>query len=1113
MSATHARTVRKIMALLAAGTLALTGAGVIVLSTAQSAAAADLTITSPEGAYPGIQLAPTLTVAGTADAGELITVTSGLAGATDCQATADAGGAWSCDITNMPNTNAFSISAERPYTGGVDFASKPVRGVLLPPVVTSANPMLTNASTTTVTGNFAISSGETVTVDVDFGSGLVCSTTSNYITGDWSCTMTLPEGTYVGVPVTQTVSYGAATTTSNPTYIDVVVDYTAPPTPTILSPGESYPGTTPTYYTSDLSPTVSGTGEPGTTTWVTYGADSSQQFMNEFCATTVDPGGSWSCPSPTTFAVDEHIMLAVYGTDSAGNSSLNPEGVPAMELVFLPAPDAPEFSSPTDGYSSANPYVYFSGFFTGPSYPVTVLVNGEPTCEPTMGEGDWNCSGGPYAPGSYTATVFVTDGDGTQSAGVSRSFTIEQPALSDPSIDSPSGSEGGVFSSVTTPLIQGTAVPNATVTVLYHEGIGSGSYGTYCTTSADESGYYACSGIPLVPEQSYTFGAQQVGPLGNESPGTAELMYYTVLAPPSTPTVDTPSGGYSAVNPYVYFSGFSNYPVSVLVNGSQTCEVSNGEGDWSCTGGPYAPGSYTATIVATNWEGTQSEPVFRAFTIEAPFSLPTLPDPVPVTVPTPTFTPTPTPTPSATPPALEVVLAITDKAGTDLTGKPIKAGQTVVITGSGAPAGATAVIELHSDPITLGSTTAKQDGTFSLTALIPKTIEPGEHHFVAIVTPAGQASATFETVATIEPPDEDPAPEKASEQPDRDDVIAFLAGLGGSAGNGFDSPSSFTSSLKTATEFRLTPALLGAAGLIAAAFLLLVAFPAELLESTVRANYDRVFGWVAPIKRRLGRIGHAIKRIPVNTWVATVGIIALTALILGFSDPGFGFNGSSVRLWIALVVSIVLLNVVLSTIVMSVAKRKFSAPGTLVPMPAALILVVLSVLISRIIGIQPGFLFGVVLGVAFAIELKKRQDALLVLLGIGLSLVIGVAAWLGYTALATSGAAEPGFWHLLAQETLAATTVEALATMTVALLPLTFLDGKTLFEWNKWVWAGTYIVAIVAFVVVILPLSDNWGQMSAPLLGWGAFFAGFAVLAVGIWAVFRFMPMKVKPAA
>jgi hypothetical protein len=79
----------------------------------------------------------------------------------------------------------------------------------------------------------------------------------------------------------------------------------------------------------------------------------------------------------------------------------------------------------------------------------------------------------------------------------------------------------------------------------------------------------------------------------------------------------------------------------------------------------------------------------------------------------------------------------------------------------------------------------------------------------------------------------------------------------------------------------------------------------------------------------------------------------------------------------------------------------------------------------------------------------------------------------------------------------------------VALLPLEFLDGKKIFQWNKWAWAGTYVVALVAFIVVVLPLSGNWGDMSAPLFGWGAFFAGFAVLVIGVWAAFRFVRPKV----
>ena len=126
----------------------------------------------------------------------------------------------------------------------------------------------------------------------------------------------------------------------------------------------------------------------------------------------------------------------------------------------------------------------------------------------------------------------------------------------------------------------------------------------------------------------------------------------------------------------------------------------------------------------------------------------------------------------------------------------------------------------------------------------------------------------------------------------RAELSRRCAGLEGTDG-GFDAPSTFSSTLKTTTQLKVSPALIGATGLLTSAFLLLVTFPAELLESTIRENYGRAFGWTVPIKRRLASIRARLTAIPVNNWVASLGLIAVTALILGFSDPGFGFTGSS----------------------------------------------------------------------------------------------------------------------------------------------------------------------------------------------------------------------------
>lgn len=230
--------------------------------------------------------------------------------------------------------------------------------------------------------------------------------------------------------------------------------------------------------------------------------------------------------------------------------------------------------------------------------------------------------------------------------------------------------------------------------------------------------------------------------------------------------------------------------------------------------------------------------------------------------------------------------------------------------------------------------------------------------------------------------------------------------------------------------------------------------------------------------------------------------ILVAAILLGFADPDFGFTGTSVRLVLAMIVAVVAINVGISLVVARVARRAFDVTSVLRPMPAALVIVALSVLVSRLAGISPGFLFGVVLGIAYARELRLRDEARLAVLGVGLTVAAGVLAWLGY-GIATALWAGQGFLNNLAIEVLAAITLEALGTLLVALLPIEFLDGRTLFRWSKAAWAGLYLLAAIVFVVVVVPLSDNWGTASAPLLGWGTLFAVFAIVAVATWAVFR----------
>ena len=110
-------------------------------------------------------------------------------------------------------------------------------------------------------------------------------------------------------------------------------------------------------------------------------------------------------------------------------------------------------------------------------------------------------------------------------------------------------------------------------------------------------------------------------------------------------------------------------------------------------------------------------------------------------------------------------------------------------------------------------------------------------------------------------------------------------------GGGFDDPTVFGSSVESpfdadAHAFQITAAGVALTGSLAIAFLLIVGLPAELLESTIRSNYDRAFGWLARFRRRVGKVLAPIARLLANPWVGSGLTMLAAAILLGFADPG-----------------------------------------------------------------------------------------------------------------------------------------------------------------------------------------------------------------------------------
>jgi hypothetical protein len=299
-------------------------------------------------------------------------------------------------------------------------------------------------------------------------------------------------------------------------------------------------------------------------------------------------------------------------------------------------------------------------------------------------------------------------------------------------------------------------------------------------------------------------------------------------------------------------------------------------------------------------------------------------------------------------------------------------------------------------------------------------------------------------------------------------------------------------------------------GALVAGLVLLVVVPGGLLESTIQQNYERVLRRVIPRRFGLWRIAARHRRPFAASAVGRVGralgvlpLVAVTAAASVAVDPGAVFDPTSIRLFLAFVIAIALVNVGGSVLAVAYSRVRLGEAATIALRPLTVILTVASVVVSRVAGFEPGVVFGLVIGVQLGASVARAKDARLTVVSSLALLAAGVGAWLLHSQLQPSVLADPTFAGSLSLDVLTAVAVNCLSAPVVALLPLTFLDGHGVFRHSKRLWAALYAVAVVVFAVVLLPLPQTWSQVGGDLSGWFMGFGVFALLSIGVWAAFR----------
>ncbi len=334
------------------------------------------------------------------------------------------------------------------------------------------------------------------------------------------------------------------------------------------------------------------------------------------------------------------------------------------------------------------------------------------------------------------------------------------------------------------------------------------------------------------------------------------------------------------------------------------------------------------------------------------------------------------------------------------------------------------------------------------------------------------------------------------------------------AGNG---PSALATSLPTLGEvLSAQAALVGVA--IAAGSVLFITFPSQIFNLTLQENYPIIAAWMArkrarlrALRSRFGALAGIAQR-PSSDPALTGGlqtagrraelpafatVIAVGALFGALLDPRFGPNWRGVASYVAIVLVIPTVAAITALISGMYFRAEHQRPRVhLRALPLGLAVAAICVIISRLVDFQPGYLYGVVCGIALEGVLVKPSAGRVTMTGALAVLAVCVAAWLAWKPVADV-AARPGtfFGFIVLDDFLASLTVGGIVGTAIGLLPLQFLPGAVIRDWSLRAWAVTFGLAMILLISLVVrsPLAPVSHSALWVIVALFVLFAGISV--------------------
>ena len=291
--------------------------------------------------------------------------------------------------------------------------------------------------------------------------------------------------------------------------------------------------------------------------------------------------------------------------------------------------------------------------------------------------------------------------------------------------------------------------------------------------------------------------------------------------------------------------------------------------------------------------------------------------------------------------------------------------------------------------------------------------------------------------------------------------------------------------------------------------LLLVGAPTPVFNETLESNLGQIQGGLRRLvpgrgsSGRLQRLGDRLRRFS-DSPLGLLVYVLVASLIYSFLTPGFPSDNGLVVFGVAV---LGLAAVTAADIVpgQRYVMGKYSERGRIRVALWTLVLAAVCVFISRLSGMQPGFMYGIIGAFAFTAALSVADEGRMEARGAVALLVVAVVAWFARIPFEPTPGVPASGLDLTINLALVGTFIVAVEGLVFGLIPLSFLPGQRIWAWSRWRWlvlwgAGLALFAhVLVFPVTVAQPNPDPASLTATFIS----VAIYGLIAVAFWVFFR----------